>query len=194
MTFELPVLPYATDAFGAFMSHETFSFHHGKHHKTYVDNLNKLAGPAGFGGASLEEIVRGSTGGLFNAAAQHYNHAFFWNSLTPSSDGMPHDALATQIDARFGSFAAFQEAFTAAALGHFGSGWAWLVKDAQGALQIVTTHDAGCPLTEAGVVPLLVVDVWEHAYYIDHRNARAAYLKAFWPHANWAFASKNYGA
>jgi Fe-Mn family superoxide dismutase len=193
MTFILPPLPYATDALAPLMSVETLKFHHGKHHKGYVDTVNALAEPAGFANMPLDAIVRGATGPLFNAAAQHWNHSFFWNCLRPESAAGPTGALAKHIDNDFGGFAAFQHAFTQMATSHFGSGWVWLVRAKTGALEIRATHDAATPLTDIGVTPLLTVDVWEHAYYLDHRNARADYLGAFWRLANWDFAEKHFG-
>ena len=195
MSFELPALPYASDALAPHISAETLSFHHGKHHNAYVTNLNNfVAADASLAGKSLEDIVRSSSGGLFNNAAQVWNHTFYWHSLSPTGGGAPKGALADAINATWGSFDAFKAEFNKAAGGQFGSGWAWLVTDASGALKITATSNAGTPLTEAGQIPLLTCDVWEHAYYIDHRNSRPNYLAAFWSLANWAFAEANYAA
>ena len=195
MTFALPPLPYADTALEPHLSAETISFHYGKHHQTYVTNLNNFAAadPA-LAAKSLEEIIRSSSGGVFNNAAQVWNHTFYWHSLSPTGGGAPTGALAAAITATWGSFEAFQAEFNKAAAGQFGSGWAWLVKSADGSLKITTTGNAGCPLTESGVTPLLTCDVWEHAYYIDHRNSRPNYLAAFWKLVNWQFASQNFGA
>ncbi|MCX7089734.1 MAG: superoxide dismutase [Fe] [Methylococcales bacterium] len=193
MAFELPALPYAKDALSPHLSAETLEFHHGKHHQTYVTNLNNLVPGTEFDGLSLEEIIKKSSGGVFNNAAQIWNHTFYWNSLSPNGGGEPSGALADAINAKFGSFAGFQEEFTKCAVTTFGSGWAWLVKNADGSLALVSTSNAGCPLT-TGQVPLLTCDVWEHAYYIDYRNARPKYLEAFWALVNWDFAAANFAA
>ncbi len=193
MAFELPALPYAKDALAPHISAETLEFHHGKHHQTYVTNLNNLVPNTEFADLSLEEIVMKSTGGIFNNAAQVWNHTFYWNSLAPNAGGEPTGELAAAINATFGSFATFKEEFTKTAITTFGSGWAWLVKNADGSLALVSTSNAGCPLT-AGQTPLLTCDVWEHAYYVDYRNARPAYLEAFWALVNWDFATKNFAA
>lgn len=191
MAFELPELPYAKDALAPHISEETLEFHYGKHHQTYVTNLNNLVPGTELEGLSLEEIVTKSSGGVFNNAAQIWNHTFYWNSLAPNGGGKPSGNLASAIDATFGSFEAFKEEFTKCAVTTFGSGWAWLVKDADGNLSLVSTSNAGCPLTE-GLTPLLTCDVWEHAYYIDYRNARPKYLEAFWALVNWDFAAANF--
>ena len=193
MAFELPALPYADTALEPHISAETISFHYGKHHAAYVNNLNNLvaADPA-LQGKSLEEIVRSSSGGLFNNAAQVWNHTFYWNSMSPDGGGAPTGALAAAIDRDFGSFDEFKKKFSAAAGGQFGSGWAWLVKDAAGKLSIRTTGNAETPLTDASVKALLTCDVWEHAYYVDYRNARPAYVGAWWNLVNWDFAAANY--
>ena len=191
MAFELPALPYAKDALAPHISAETLEFHHGKHHQTYVTNLNNLVPGTEFEGLSLEEIVVKSSGGIFNNAAQIWNHTFYWNSLAPNAGGEPTGELADAINATFGSFAKFKEEFTKTAVTTFGAGWAWLVKNPDGSLALVSTSNAGCPLT-AGQTPLLTCDVWEHAYYIDFRNARPAYLEAFWALVNWDFAAKNF--
>jgi Fe-Mn family superoxide dismutase len=194
MTFELPALPYAKDALAPHISAETLEFHYGKHHQTYITNLNNLvAADAQLQGLSLEEIVMKSSGGVFNNAAQVWNHTFYWNCLSPNGGGEPTGELAVAITATFGSFAAFQEEFTKCAVTTFGSGWAWLVKNADGSLALVSTSNAACPLT-TGQTPLLTCDVWEHAYYIDYRNARPAYLAAFWALVNWEFAASNFSA
>ncbi|MCX7073667.1 MAG: superoxide dismutase [Fe] [Methylococcales bacterium] len=191
MAFELPALPYAKDALAPHISAETLEFHHGKHHQTYVTNLNNLVPGTEFEGLSLEEIVVKSSGGIFNNAAQIWNHTFYWNSLAPNAGGEPTGELADAINVTFGSFAKFKEEFTKTAVTTFGAGWAWLVKNPDGSLALVSTSNAGCPLT-AGQTPLLTCDVWEHAYYIDFRNARPAYLEAFWALVNWDFAAKNF--
>lgn len=194
MSFELPALPYAKDALAPHISAETLEFHYGKHHQTYITNLNNfVAADAQLQGLSLEDIVMKSSGGVFNNAAQVWNHTFYWNSLSPNGGGEPTGALADAINATFGSFAAFQEEFTKCAVTTFGSGWAWLVKNADGSLALVSTSNAACPLT-TGQTPLLTCDVWEHAYYIDYRNARPAYLAAFWALVNWEFAASNFSA
>ena len=193
MTFELPALPYANDALAPHISAETIEYHYGKHHQTYVTNLNNLVPGTEFEGLSLEDIVKKSSGGIFNNAAQVWNHTFYWNSLSPNGGGAPTGGLANAIDRTFGSFEAFKEAFAKCAVTTFGSGWAWLVKNANGSLELVSTSNAGCPLT-AGQTPILTCDVWEHAYYIDYRNARPKYLEAFWALVNWEFASANYEA
>ncbi len=191
MEHTLPALPYAIDALQPHMSKETLEFHHGKHHQTYVTNLNNLVKGTEFEQASLVDIVKQSSGPVFNNAAQIWNHTFFWNCLTPTTSGHPSGALAAAIDAKWGSLAAFQEAFTKSALGNFGSGWTWLVKKADGSVDIVNTSNAATPLSGADV-PLLTCDVWEHAYYIDHRNRRPDFLAAYWKLTNWTFAEHNY--
>lgn len=193
MTFELPALPYAKDALVPHISAETLEFHHGKHHQTYVTNLNNLVAETEFEGLSLEEIIVKSSGGIFNNAAQVWNHTFYWNCLAPHAGGEPTGALADAINTAFGSFSKFKEEFTKCAVTTFGSGWAWLVKNADGSLMLVSTSNAGCPLT-VGQTPILTCDVWEHAYYVDFRNARPAYLEAFWALVNWDFAAKNFAA
>ena len=192
MTHELPPLPYAIDALAPHISAETLEFHHGKHHKTYVDNLNKLIPGTEFENLSLEDIVRKSSGGIFNNAAQIWNHTFYWNCLTPKAAGKPSGALAAAIDKTFGSFDAFKEKFGQTAITTFGSGWGCLVKNAAGDLELASTSNAGCPLT-AGQTPLLTCDVWEHAYYIDYRNARPKYVESFWNLVNWDFVAHNFG-
>ena len=193
MAFELPALPYAKDALAPHISEETLEFHYGKHHQTYVTNLNNLVPGTEFDGLSLEEIISKSSGGVFNNAAQIWNHTFYWNSLSPNGGGEPEGGLANAIKRAFGSFEEFKAEFTKCAVTTFGSGWAWLVKNSDGSLALVSTSNAGCPLTE-GQTPLLTCDVWEHAYYIDYRNARPKYLEAFWALVNWDFAAENFGA
>ncbi|MDD2723408.1 MAG: superoxide dismutase [Fe] [Methylovulum sp.] len=193
MAFELPALPYANNRLVPYISEETLEFHYGKHHQTYVTNLNNLVPGTEFEGMSLEEIVTKSSGPIFNNAAQVWNHTFYWNSLAPNAGGEPTGALADAINATFGSFEKFKEEFTKCAVGTFGSGWAWLVKNADGGLALVSTSNAGCPLA-TGQTPLLTCDVWEHAYYIDYRNARPKYLEAFWALVNWEFAAANFAA
>ncbi len=192
MTFKLPQLPYALNALEPYISEETLEYHYGKHHLAYVNNLNKLlADNDRFAGKSLEEIIKSSDGGVFNNAAQVWNHTFYWNSLSPEGGGQPDDELAAAIDAAFGSFTTFQEKFTAIALTTFGSGWAWLVKNKHGKLDIVSTSNAGNPMCDDHK-PLLTCDVWEHAYYIDTRNDRSAYLKNYWELVNWDFVADNF--
>ena len=193
MAFELPALPYAKDALAPHISEETLEYHYGKHHQTYVTNLNNFVPGTEFEGLSLEQIIQKSSGGVFNNAAQVWNHTFYWNCLSPNGGGAPTGGLANAIERTFGSFDDFKEAFTKCAVTTFGSGWAWLVKNEDGSLALVSTSNAGCPLTE-GQTPLLTCDVWEHAYYIDYRNARPAYLEAFWALVNWDFAAANFEA
>jgi superoxide dismutase, Fe-Mn family len=186
-------LPYAENALEPHISAETISYHYGKHHATYVDKLNGLVEGTQFENASLEELIRSTDGALFNNAAQVWNHDFYWNCLGPASASEPSGVLGSAIDEFFGDFAGFKGAFNTAALGNFGSGWTWLVKSPSGALEIVNTDDAQNPMTD-GYKPLLVCDVWEHAYYIDYRNGRATYLESFWSLVNWAFVERNLGA
>ena len=190
MTHELPKLPYEINALEPHISKETLKFHHGKHHQTYITNLNNLIGGTEFENMSLEETVKRSSGGIFNNAAQIWNHSFYWQCLSPNGGGEPTGDLATAIDKTFGSFANFKETFTKTAVTTFGSGWAWLVKNADGSLAIVSTSNAGTPMT-AGQTALLTCDVWEHAYYIDYRNARPKYLAGFWSVVNWDSVAKN---
>jgi Fe-Mn family superoxide dismutase len=191
MAFELPALPYAKDALAPHISAETLDFHHGKHHNTYVTNLNNLVPGTEFEGKTLEDIIKTSTGGIFNNAAQIWNHTFYWHSLSPNGGGAPTGAVADAINKTWGSFDKFKEEFNKMAVGNFGSSWTWLVKKADGSLAIVNTSNAATPITEAGVTPLITVDLWEHAYYIDFRNLRAKYLEAFWALVNWEFANTN---
>ena len=192
MAHELPALPYATNALEPVISAETIDYHYGKHHQAYVTNLNNLVPGTEFENASLEEIVMKSSGGIFNNAAQVWNHTFYWNGLSPQGGGEPSGALADAINAAFGSFEAFKDAFIKSAIGNFGSGWTWLVKNADGSVEIVNTSNAATPLTD-GKTPLLTVDVWEHAYYVDYRNMRPKYLAEIWNIVNWEFVAANYG-
>lgn len=189
MSFTLPELPYAIDALAPQLSKETLEFHYGKHHQTYVNNLNKLTEGKPEASKSLEEIIKTSKGALFNNAAQIWNHTFYWQCLKPNGGGAPTGRLADAINASFGSFEEFKTLFTNLAVGLFGSGWAWLVKDSDGTLGVEALSNAGNPLTN-GQVPLLTCDVWEHAYYIDYRNARAKYVESFWNMVNWEFVAK----
>jgi Fe-Mn family superoxide dismutase len=191
MKHELMTLPYAQDALEPLMSKETLEYHYGKHHQTYVNNLNNLIAGTQFENSTLVEIVLGSEGGLFNNAAQVYNHDFFWQSLTPNQTAIS-SKVETALTQAFGSVEKFKEEFTAKAVGHFGSGWAWLVQDENKVLKIITTSNAANPLTD-NLKPLLVCDVWEHAYYIDVRNARPKYLENFWKLVNWNFVEQNLG-
>jgi Fe-Mn family superoxide dismutase len=190
MTFELPELPFARDALAPHISAETLDFHYGKHHKAYVDKLNTLVPGTEFAGMSLEDIIKKSSGGIFNNAAQIWNHTFYWHSMSPNGGGEPSGDLLTAIEKSFGTVAEFKSQFTQAAIGQFGSGWAWLVKKADGSLAITTTANAETPLT-GDDTPLFTCDVWEHAYYIDTRNARPKYLENFWQVINWEFAASN---
>jgi superoxide dismutase, Fe-Mn family len=191
MEHTLPPLPYAIDALAPHISKETLEFHYGKHHQTYVTNLNNLVKGTEFDAMSLEDIVRKSTGGMFNNAAQIWNHTFYWNSLSPKGGGQPTGALAAAITAKWGTFDAFKDAFTKSAVGNFGSSWTWLVKKADGSLDIVNTSNAATPVTGTDK-PLLTCDLWEHAYYIDYRNRRPDYMAAFWSLVNWDFAASNF--
>ncbi|MFO1221005.1 MAG: Fe-Mn family superoxide dismutase [Burkholderiaceae bacterium] len=193
MPFALPPLPYAQDGLAPHISKETFEFHYGKHHQAYVTNLNNLVAGTPNEGKPLEDVVRNSQGPIFNNAAQVWNHTFFWNSMKPGGGGQPGGALLAAINAKWGSFAAFKEAFTKSAVGNFGSGWTWLVKKADGTVDIVNTSNAATPLTTADKA-LLTIDVWEHAYYIDYRNARPKFVETFLASlANWGFAEANFG-
>jgi superoxide dismutase, Fe-Mn family len=190
MEHTLPALPYAMDALAPHISKETLEFHYGKHHQTYVTNLNNLIKGTEFESMTLEDIVKKSSAGIFNNSAQIWNHTFYWNSLSPAG-GAPSGALAAAIDAKWGSFDAFKEAFNKMAVGNFGSSWTWLVKKADGSLDIVNTSNAATPLTGSDKA-LLTCDLWEHAYYIDYRNRRPDYLATFWKLANWNFAAANF--
>ncbi len=191
MSFELPALPYEKNALEPHISAETLEYHHGKHHNAYVTKLNDAIPGSAFEGKTLEEIIKSSSGGIFNNAAQVWNHTFYWNCLSPNGGSAPTGALGDAINAKWGSYDKFVEDFSAKAAGNFGSGWTWLVKSAAGELEIVNTDDAGNPMTE-GHTPLLTCDVWEHAYYIDYRNARPQYIEAFWKLVNWEFAQSQY--
>lgn len=189
MEHKLPPLPYAMDALSPNVSKETLEYHYGKHHQAYVTNLNNLIKGTEFEEASLEDIVRKSSGPIFNNGAQVWNHTFYWSSLSPDGGGEASGAIGDAIKAKWGDFPAFKEAFTKAAIGQFGSGWAWLVKKGDG-VDIVTTSNADTPKKGADT-PLLTCDVWEHAYYVDYRNARPKYMEAFWNVVNWNFANQN---
>ncbi|NDV12880.1 MULTISPECIES: superoxide dismutase [Fe] [Crenobacter] len=191
MEHKLPELPYALDALAPTISKETLEYHYGKHHQTYITNLNNLIKGTEFENASLEEIVKKSSGGVFNNAAQVWNHTFYWFGLTPNGKGAPEGALADAINAKWGSFDEFKKAFNAVAAGTFGSGWAWLVKNADGSLDLMSTSNAATPLT-TDKKALLTCDVWEHAYYIDYRNSRPNYLEGFWKLVNWDFVAANF--
>jgi Fe-Mn family superoxide dismutase len=194
MEHTLPPLPYAKNALAPHISEETLEFHYGKHHQTYVTNLNNLIKGTEFENASLEEIIKKSSGGIYNNSAQVWNHTFFWSSMKPNGGGAPSGELATAIDKKWGSFEEFKKAFQASAVSNFGSGWTWLVKKADGTVDIANMGAAGTPLT-TGDKALLTIDVWEHAYYIDYRNARPKFVEAFLASlANWDFASANYAA
>jgi Fe-Mn family superoxide dismutase len=190
MEHKLPELPYARDALAPRISGETLDYHYGKHHKAYVDNLNKLIKDTEFQEMPLEDIIKKASGGIFNNAAQVWNHTFYWNCLSPDGGGEPAGELAAAINKSFGSFDAFKEQFSSAAATRFGSGWAWLVQNADGSLAVESTPNAENPLT-SGKKPLLTCDVWEHAYYIDYRNARPKYVEAFWDLVNWDFVATN---
>lgn len=192
MEHTLPALPYAKDALAPHLSEETLEFHYGKHHNAYVTNLNKLIVGTEFENAALEDIVKSASGGIYNNAAQIWNHTFFWNCMKPAGGGAPSGALADAINSKWGSYDDFKAAFQASAVGNFGSGWTWLVKKADGSVDIVNMGAAGTPLT-TGDTPLLCIDVWEHAYYIDYRNARPKFVETFLSSlVNWDFASANF--
>jgi len=193
MEHTLPTLPYALDALQPHISKETLEFHYGKHHQTYVTNLNNLIKGTEFENLSLEDIVHKSSSGVFNNAAQVWNHTFYWHCLSPNGGGAPTGALGAAIDAKWGSFDEFKKAFSQTAITTFGSGWAWLVKAADGSLELVSTSNAGTPLTLEGKTPLMTCDVWEHAYYVDYRNKRPDYVAAFWNLVNWEFVAANFG-
>ncbi|CAL7962880.1 superoxide dismutase (Fe) [Gammaproteobacteria bacterium] len=190
MIHELPTLPFTKNDLIPYISEETIDFHYGRHHKTYVDNLNKLIIGTQFEDKALPEIVKTSSSAIFNNAAQIWNHTFYWNCLQHGNDEQLPAELIVAINKTFGALEKFKEDFTKASLGLFGSGWVWLVKDADGNLLITSTGNAGNPLT-SGQTPLLTCDVWEHAYYIDYHNARAKYLEAFWHVVNWSFVNQN---
>ena len=192
MAFELPPLPYEENALEPHISQETIQYHYRKHHNTYVVKLNGLVEGTEFEGKSLEEVVKTSTGGVFNNAAQIWNHTFYWNCLAPNAGGEPTGAIADAINASFGSFEDFKTQFTNSAVNNFGSSWTWLVKKADGSLAIVNTSNAETPLTDESVTVLLTVDLWEHAYYIDYRNVRPDYMANFWKLINWEFVNQNF--
>ncbi len=188
----LPALPYAIDALAPHYSKETFEYHHGKHHLAYVNKLNELQKGTEFENLELEEVIKKAQGGIYNQAAQIWNHTFFWNCMKPQGGGAPTGALAAAINAKWGSLDAFKTAFVNSAVGNFGSGWTWLVKKADGSIDIVNTGAAGCPMT-TGDKALLTVDVWEHAYYIDYRNMRPKFVETYLDKlVNWGFAEANF--
>ncbi|MAK61829.1 MAG: superoxide dismutase [Fe] [Ponticaulis sp.] len=197
MAFDLPSLPYSRDALQPHISEETLNFHYGKHHQAYVTNLNKMIEGGPMADASLEEVIMDAAGdaskaGVFNNAAQVWNHTFYWHSMKPAGGGAPTGKIAEMIDRDFGSYDAFKEAFSTAGATQFGSGWAWLVLDKDGKLAVRKTPNAETPLTEDGVTPLLTMDVWEHAYYLDFQNARPKYIETFLGElVNWDFANQN---
>lgn len=191
MAIELPQLPYALDALEPHISKETLEYHYGKHHQTYVTNLNKMIAGTELESLDLDAIIMQAEGGMFNNAAQIWNHSFYWNCLTPNGGGKPTGDLAAAIDAKFGSFEEFKQQFSILAVTTFGSGWAWLIKNQQGEIELVNTSNAGIPMT-SGQQALLTCDVWEHAYYIDYRNARPKYVEAFWQLVNWDFVAENF--
>ena len=194
MAHELPALPFEKNALEPVISQETIDYHYGKHHQTYVNNLNNLIPGTEFENLSLVDIVKKSEGGIFNNAAQVWNHTFYWSCLrAPSDNNAPSGALADAINAAFGSFDEFKTKFSQSAATNFGSGWTWLVKNADGSVEIVNTSNAATPLTDDSKTALLTVDVWEHAYYVDYRNARPKYLEAIWQCINWDFVASNYG-
>jgi len=191
MTHELPALPYEKNALEPTISAETIDYHYGKHHQAYVTNLNKFIAGTDHENSTLEEIVKNSEGPIFNNAAQVWNHTFYWNCLAPNKGGEPTGALADEINAAFGSFAEFKTKFSASAVGNFGSGWTWLVKNSDGSVELLNTSNAGSALT-SGKTPLLTIDVWEHAYYVDYRNARPKYMEEIWNVVNWDFVASNF--
>jgi superoxide dismutase, Fe-Mn family len=189
--FELPPLPYALDALQPYISKETLEYHYGKHHKAYVDKLNELVPGTEFADKPLEDIIKKSSGAIFNNAGQVWNHTFYWNSLSPKSSREPSGKLADAINKKFGSFDEFKKQFTQTSVGTFGSGWGWLVKNTDGSIELLSTSNAGTPMTQ-GKTALLTCDVWEHAYYIDYRNLRPKYLENFWEIVNWNFVEENF--
>jgi Fe-Mn family superoxide dismutase len=193
MTYELPALPYAQNALEPVISEETIGYHYGKHHQTYVTNLNNLVPGTEFEGKPLEEIIMSASAGIFNNAAQVWNHTFYWNCLSPNGGGEPSGALAEAINGTFGSFDEFKKQFSTSAATNFGSGWTWLVKNSDGSIEIFNTSNAGSPMTD-GKTALLTVDVWEHAYYVDYRNARPQYLEEIWKLINWDFVGANFSS
>jgi len=193
VTHQLPELPFAMDALAPHISPETLEYHYGKHHRAYVDKLNSLIPGSPFEDVPLEEIIRQAEGGIFNNGAQVFNHTFYWKCLSPTGGDRPGGTLAASIDQSFGSYDEFMARFSQTAVNTFGSGWVWLVRDPRGSLGIISTSNAGNPLRD-NLTPLLTCDVWEHAYYIDYRNARPKYLEAFWKLVNWRFVEKNFTA
>jgi Fe-Mn family superoxide dismutase len=191
MEHTLPPLPYPKNALAPTMSEETLEFHYGKHHQAYVTNLNNLIKGTEFENLPLEEIIKKSSGGVFNNSAQVWNHTFFWNCMKPNGGGAPTGPVADAINAKWGSFDKFKEEFQKSAVGNFGSGWTWLVKKTDGSVDIVNTSNAGTPLTTDNKA-LLTVDVWEHAYYIDYRNARPKFVEGWWNLVNWDFVNQNF--
>lgn len=191
MEHKLPTLPYALDALQPHISKETLEYHYGKHHQTYITNLNNLIKGTEFENLSLEDIIKKSSGGMFNNAAQIWNHTFYWFCLTPNAATEPTGELLNAINKKWGAFSEFKKAFAATCVGTFGSGWGWLVKTPDGELELVSTSNAATPLTTANKA-LLTCDVWEHAYYIDYRNSRPNYMEAFWNLVNWDFVAKNF--
>lgn len=189
--FELPKLPYAMDALQPYISKETLEYHHGKHHQAYVNNLNNLIKDTEFATMSLEDVIMKASGGMFNNAAQVWNHTFYWNCMMPKAAGEPSGKLADAIKKKFGSFDEFKKQFTQSATTLFGSGWTWLAKNSSGELEIMNTGNAGLPMKD-GKKALLTCDVWEHAYYIDYRNVRATYVENFWKLVNWDFVAGNF--
>ncbi len=189
--FNLPELPFAKNALEPHISERTLEFHYGKHHQAYVNTLNTLIEGTNYENKSLEEIIKSSDGGIFNNAAQVWNHTFYWNCLAPKHKATPEGSLKKAIEEAFGSFDNFKDEFTKKSIGLFGSGWCWLVKDNEGKLSIIQKSNAGNPITE-GLTPIMVCDVWEHAYYLDKQNARPKYMESFWELVNWDFAEKQY--
>jgi len=192
MEHKLPELPWPKNALAPTISEETINYHYGKHHQAYVTKLNELIKGTDFEIMNLEDIIKKSNGPLFNNAAQVWNHTFYWNCLKPNAGGVPSGQIKSALEKKWGSFDKFKETFTNSAVGNFGSGWTWLVKKEDGSVDILNTSNAGCPLTTAGITPLLTVDVWEHAYYVDYRNARASYVGKIWDLINWDFVNKNF--
>lgn len=191
MEHKLPELPWSNDALAPHISPETIEYHYGKHHNAYVTKLNAGIKGTEYAEMSLEDIIMKADGGLFNNAAQVWNHTFYWNCLAPKAGGAPNGAIADAINSKWGSFDKFKEEFTASAGGNFGSGWTWLVKDNSGNLEILNTDDADTAMKH-GKTALMTIDVWEHAYYVDYRNARPKYIEAFWNLVNWDFVNKNF--
>ena len=193
MEHKLPELPYAMDALQPHISRETLEYHYGKHHNAYVNNLNNIIKGTEFQDQNLEDIIKKSSGGIFNNAAQVWNHTFYWHCMSPNSEGHPAGNLAKAIEAKFGTFDDFKKQFSQTAATLFGSGWAWLVKNQDGSIELMATGNAGTPMT-SGKTALLTCDVWEHSYYIDYRNARPSYIEHFWNLVNWKFVANNFGS